>query len=183
MRADAARNRERIFDEAHRAVAAGETTLTLNELARRSGVGVGTVYRLFPTQRAMLEAVVEDSVRDLLALVTEAEREPEPLGALVEFIRSALAAALARPGLFNVLITVTDETESLRAAKVELAVTTSRLLARAQPAPTLTGENLLKLLCGLIHAISEHPAEQQAAATDAYLGLLRTGLAAGPGPA
>lgn len=181
MRADAARNRERIFDEAHRAIAAGETELTLNELARRSGVGVGTVYRLFPTQRAMLEAVLEVSARDLIRLAEEAGAETDPHRALEEFLRSALAAALARPGLFNVLITLTDETDSLREAKGELAARATQLLGRIDPAPALTGENLLKLFCGLIHAISEHPEERRPAATDAYLQLLRAGLAAGPG--
>ncbi|MFF4618187.1 hypothetical protein [Nonomuraea jabiensis] len=43
-----------------------------------------------------------------------------------------------------------------------------------------SGENLLKLLCGLIHAISEHPADRQGAATNAYIGLLRAGLVTAP---
>ncbi|MFD6988492.1 TetR/AcrR family transcriptional regulator [Streptomyces sp. NPDC059943] len=180
MRVDAVRNRQRIFDEAQRAVRAGEITLTLNELARRSDVGVGTVYRLFPTRRAMLEAVLEDSVRDLSAAATEAEHCPEPVRALVDVLHTALLAALAQPGLIDVLITATDETESLRQAKAELAAGTSRLLDRIRPAPALTGENLLKLLCGLIHAINEHPAGRQPAAIDAYLGILRAGLTPGP---
>ncbi|WP_435105616.1 TetR/AcrR family transcriptional regulator [Nocardiopsis synnemataformans] len=176
MRADAARNNRRIFEEARQAVAAGETDLTLNALARRAGVGVGTVYRLFPTQRAMLEAVVEDAVAELHRLAAEAEREPDPRGALDGFLRAALDEAPARPGLFTVLIALDDERESLRQAKAELVGATSRLLARAHPQPPLTGENLLKLLCGLIHAVSEHPADRRSAATDAYLSLLRNGL-------
>ncbi|RYJ21834.1 TetR-family transcriptional regulator [Streptomyces sp. L-9-10] len=182
MRADAARNRQRIFDEAHRAIATGEVTLTLNELARRSGVGVGTVYRLFPTQRAMLEAILEDSVRGLVAVATEAEQDPEPVRALIGFLHTALSAALAQPGLIDILITATDETDSLRQAKAELGAAASRLLERIQPAPALTGENLLKLLCGLIHAVNEHPADRQDAAADAYLRILQGGLSLSPGP-
>ncbi|MEV6424876.1 TetR/AcrR family transcriptional regulator [Streptomyces sp. NPDC051662] len=182
MRADAARNRQRIFDEAHRAITAGEITLTLNELARRSGVGVGTVYRLFPTQRAMLEAVLEDSVRGLIAVATEAEQNPEPVQALIGFLHEALSAALAQPGLIDILITATDETDSLREAKAELGAETSFLLERIRPAPAVTGENLLKLLCGLIHAVNEHPADRQAAATDAYLRILQGGLSPRPAP-
>lgn len=182
MRADAARNRRKIFDEAHRAVAGGEVALTLNELARRSGVGVGTVYRLFPTQRAMLEAVLEESVRDLIHVADRAAREPDPVRALVGYLRLALSAALARPRLMDVLITGTDETDSLREAKAELAAAISRLLERVHPAPALTGENLLKLQCGLFQAISEHPADRQAAATDAYLRLLQAGLTSSPAP-
>jgi AcrR family transcriptional regulator len=179
MRADAARNQDKIFDAARRAISAGETGLTLNALARLAGVGVGTVYRLFPTQRAMLEAVVEDAVADLNDLVAEAERDPDPRRALDRFLRSALTAALAQPGLFDVLITLDDERESLRQAKATLAEATSRLLGRGHPEPPLTGENMMKLLCGLIHAINEHPADRRAAAIDAYLRLLRNGLMPG----
>ncbi|MFD0424511.1 TetR/AcrR family transcriptional regulator [Streptomyces parvus] len=177
MRADAVRNREKVFDEARRAVADGETGLTLNELARRAGVGVGTVYRVFPTQRAMLESVLEEEVRRLTDAAEEAHGQPDPASALVDFLRTALAAALARPGLIDVLITGSDETESLSRAKGELVAAVSRLLGQVRPAPALTGENLLKLLCGLVHAVGEHPVERRGAAADAYLALLRGGLA------
>ena len=178
MRADVARNNQKIFEKAREAVAAGETDLKLNELARRSGVGVGTVYRLYPTPRAMLEAVVEEAVTDLNRVAAEAALDPDPRHALGEFLRAALTAALEQPGLFDVLITVEDERESLRQAKGELVATTERLLERARTEPPLTGENLLKLLCGLIHAISEHPADRRQAAADAYLRLLQNGLVA-----
>ncbi|MFJ6512452.1 TetR/AcrR family transcriptional regulator [Streptomyces sp. NPDC091406] len=177
MRADAVRNREKVFDEARRAVADGETGLTLNELARRAGVGVGTVYRVFPTQRAMLESVLEGAVRELIGAAEEAEGRADPGSALVDFLRAALAAALAQPGLIDVLISGSDETESLRRSKGELVGAVSRLLGLVRPAPALTGENLLKLLCGLVHAVGEHPAERRGAAADNYLALLRAGLA------
>uniref|UniRef100_A0AAU3GTJ3 TetR/AcrR family transcriptional regulator n=1 Tax=Streptomyces sp. NBC_01401 TaxID=2903854 RepID=A0AAU3GTJ3_9ACTN len=177
MRSDAARNRQRIFDEARGAVVGGEMALTLNELARRAGVGVGTVYRVFPTQRAMLESVLEEAVRELIDAAAAAGGHPDPAKALVDFLRRALLTALAQPGLTDVLITGSDETDSLHQAKGELVEVTSHLLARIHPAPALTGENLLKLLCGLIHAVSEHPAERQSAAIDNYLDILRAGLA------
>ncbi len=182
MRADAVRNREKVFDEARRAVLDGEIALTLNELARRAGVGVGTVYRVFPTQRAMLECVLEEAVRRLVDTAEEAQGQPDPASALVGFLRAALTAALAQPGLINVLITGTDETESLRRAKGELVAAVSRLLGLVRPAPALTGENLLKLLCGLVHAVGEHPAERRSAAADNYLALLRGGLAPNSAP-
>ncbi|MEU0846085.1 TetR/AcrR family transcriptional regulator [Streptomyces sp. NPDC005962] len=177
MRSDAARNRQRIFDEARGAVIGGETALTLNELARRAGVGVGTVYRVFPTQRAMRESVLEEAVRELIDAAAVAGGYPDPAKALVDFLRTALLTALARPGLTDVLITGSDETESLHRAKGELVEVTSDLLAGIRPVPALTGENLLKLLCGLIHAVSEHPAERQGTAIDNYLDILRAGLA------
>lgn len=176
MRSDAARNRQRIFAEAREAVIGGETALTLNELARRAGVGVGTVYRVFPTQRAMRESVLEEAVRELADAAAAADGGAAPADALTGFLRTALLTALARPGLTDVLITGTDETESLHRAKGELVEAVSALLARIRPVPALTGENLLKLLCGLIHAVSEHPAERRGTAVDNYLGILRAGL-------
>ncbi|MEU3579036.1 hypothetical protein AB0H24_21840 [Streptomyces globisporus] len=77
------------------------------------------------------------------------------------------------------LITGSDETESLSRAKGELVAAVSGLLGLVHPVPALTGENLLKLLCGLVHAVGEHPVERRAAAADAYLALLRGGLAPG----
>jgi len=180
MRSDAVRNRQRIFDEARSAITGGEIALTLNELARRAGVGVGTVYRVFPTQRAMRESVLEEAVRELIDAAAVASTHPHPAEALVSFLRTALLTALAQPGLTDVLITGSDEMDSLHCAKGELFEVTSLLLARVRPAPALTGENLLKLLCGLIHAVSEYPAERQAAAIDNYLGILRVGLATTP---
>ncbi|MEU0472042.1 SbtR family transcriptional regulator [Streptomyces olivaceus] len=128
----------------------------------------------------MRESVLEESVRELIDAAAVAGGHPEPANALVDFLRTALLTALARPGLTDVLITGADETESLHRAKGELVEATSGLLARVRPAPALTGENLLKLLCGLIHAVSEHPAERQGAAIDNYLGILRAGLAPAP---
>ncbi|GAA3875126.1 TetR/AcrR family transcriptional regulator [Streptomyces sedi] len=183
MRADAARNRQRIFDEACRALDESDSVPTLNELARRCGVGVGTVYRVFPSQRAMREAVFEKSVRALVETATEAETRPDPADALIDFLGAALTSTLDRPGLLDVLITGDDETESLHQAKTDLAAAVSRLLARLDPAPALTGENLLKLLCGLIHAVAEHPTERRPAATANYLALLRTGLTPPPNTA
>ncbi|GAB7036958.1 MULTISPECIES: TetR/AcrR family transcriptional regulator [Catenuloplanes] len=180
MRADAVRNRQRIFDEARDAVAAGEIDLTLNELARRAGVGVGTVYRWFPTQRAMLEGVVQDGVRSLTSRAHRALEQPDGDEAFAAFLRDALTMAQERPGLFTVLISGTDETEQTLQAKAELADAVARLLDRVdpepRPAPTMTAEYLLKLLCGLMHALSELPPDSRADATGVYVGMVMRGI-------
>ena len=73
-RADARRNRERLVDVARRAFAAGEAKVTLDAIAREAGVGIGTLYRHFPSREALIEAVyraeqsrLADSAADLLA--------------------------------------------------------------------------------------------------------------------
>jgi len=70
LRADAVRNRARVLDAAHAAFAAEGLAVPLDEIARRAGVGAGTVYRHFPTKEALFEAVIGDR---LLALAADAE--------------------------------------------------------------------------------------------------------------
>ncbi|HVE68365.1 MAG TPA: helix-turn-helix domain-containing protein, partial [Solirubrobacteraceae bacterium] len=60
LRADARRNRERIMEAAREAFAESGLDAQMEDLARRAGVGVGTVYRHFPTKEALVEALVED---------------------------------------------------------------------------------------------------------------------------
>ncbi len=86
--------------------------------------------------------------------------QPDGDEAFAAFLRDALTMAQERPGLFTVLISGTDETEQTLQAKAELADAVARLLDRVdpepRPAPTMTAEYLLKLLCGLMHALSNY---------------------------
>lgn len=74
LRADAARNRETVLETAYRSFAAEGLTVPIDEIARRAGVGAGTVYRHFPTKNALIAAVIghrlaqiEAAGRDMLA--------------------------------------------------------------------------------------------------------------------
>ena len=70
MRADAVRNRAKVLDAARAAFAAQGLAVSLDEIARRAGVGAGTVYRHFPTKEALFEAVIADR---LLVFAEDAE--------------------------------------------------------------------------------------------------------------
>ncbi|TMR95881.1 TetR/AcrR family transcriptional regulator [Nonomuraea basaltis] len=74
LRADARRNRERVLQIAQEALASDGLTISFDEIARRAGFGVGTVYRHFPTKEALFEAVllgrIERFVADARALAT-----------------------------------------------------------------------------------------------------------------
>ena len=67
LRADAARNRARVLDVAYETFAAEGVAVPIDEIARRAGVGAGTVYRHFPTKEALFQAVIEDRVRSIVA--------------------------------------------------------------------------------------------------------------------
>ncbi|MFD3704590.1 TetR/AcrR family transcriptional regulator [Nocardia sp. NPDC058658] len=78
IRADARRNRALILAAAQRALAERGTTVSLAEVARRAGVGAGTVHRHFPTKTALLEAVMHQRVDGLAALADRHLADPDP---------------------------------------------------------------------------------------------------------
>jgi AcrR family transcriptional regulator len=76
---DAERNRSRLLDSARAAFASGQTSVTLEQIARDAGVGIGTLYRHFPTREALVEALYRKELSDLCASAGElvATRKPE----------------------------------------------------------------------------------------------------------
>ena len=88
LRADAARNRARVLEVAHDTFAAEGLSVPIDEIARRAGVGAGTVYRHFPTKEELFRAVIEDRIDRIVddgrALLTSAG----PGDALFTFLRS-----------------------------------------------------------------------------------------------
>jgi AcrR family transcriptional regulator len=103
-RADALRNRERVLEAAKAVFSAGGPEASLEAVAREAGVGIGTLYRHFPTREALYEAVYRREVEQLSELAEELKDDGEPVEALrrwlhsnVEFVatKKGMAAALA----------------------------------------------------------------------------------------
>src|SRR3954471_14481645 len=82
LRADAARNRDLVLRTARESMAGGDLALQLNEIARRAGVGVGTVYRHFPPRQVLLGALVEERLLDLVAAARLAGTADDPRDAV-----------------------------------------------------------------------------------------------------
>ena len=78
LRADALRNRERILDAASALFAERGVQVSLDEVAERAGVGVGTVYRRFADREELVNAVLESRIKEILAIAEEAQRNPDP---------------------------------------------------------------------------------------------------------
>src|ERR1700683_5264112 len=87
-RADSARNRERVLQAAKAVFAAGGPEASLEAVARQAGVGVGTLYRHFPTRQALFEAVYRHEVRQLADLAERSKKETRPIEALRQWMRS-----------------------------------------------------------------------------------------------
>jgi AcrR family transcriptional regulator len=142
MRADAARNRARVLEVAYETFAAEGLSVPIDEIARRAGVGAGTVYRHFPTKEDLFRAVVEDRFQRIVdegrALLTS----EDPGEALFSFLRSlvlqwgatdrGLADALAGFGI--------DIKTAMPAAEDAFLGLISDLLRAAQKAGTVRGD-------------------------------------------
>jgi AcrR family transcriptional regulator len=104
LRSDARRNRERILSGARAVFAEHGGEAQMDDVARRAGVGVGTVYRHYPTKEALLIELVREKFRFFAAEARVAlEREDEPFEVLIELMRSNAEALELDAGTQQVL--------------------------------------------------------------------------------
>ncbi|MEE4596018.1 helix-turn-helix domain-containing protein [Streptomyces sp. DSM 41524] len=106
MRAHALRNRNALIAAAHEAFAQGELDIRIEEIARRAGVGVGTLYRHFETREAIIEAVYRERVDDLCGTAAHLLGTLAPDEALYEFLQRLIGHAAASRGMAVALETV-----------------------------------------------------------------------------
>ncbi|MFF4017503.1 TetR/AcrR family transcriptional regulator [Streptomyces sp. NPDC001843] len=181
MRADARRNHERLLAEARAAFAAYGTDASLEDVARRAGVGIGTLYRHFPNRQALMSAVFEDAVGELLARARELLDSPEPCSALVTWLREMVTHAGEYRGLARALMSVSAEPSSaLARCSTPIREAGGALLARAQEAgavrPDVPIGDLLQLTHAIALAADESPGDPDLA--DRLLRLTLRGLRA-----
>ncbi|MCM1976753.1 MULTISPECIES: TetR/AcrR family transcriptional regulator [Streptomyces] len=155
MRADARRNHERLLAEARAAFAEHGTEASLEDVARRAGVGIGTLYRHFPNRHALLSAVFEDAVSELLDRARELRAAPEPCAALVTWLREMVRHASEYRGLSRALMAATqDDSSALARCSDPIRQAGTELLSRAQRAGTVREDVAIGDLLQLTHAIA-----------------------------
>jgi AcrR family transcriptional regulator len=187
-RADARRNYERLLAAATEAFAEhGADDVSLEEIARRAGVGIGTLYRHFPARQALLEAVYMDQVDGLDALAAKLMTAESPGAALGEWLRAFVAFGRTKRSLSSALVaTLGKGSEFLSACSMTLRRRTEELLHRAQLAgearPDVRAADLLRLTHGLIMATDATPTDpdQTERLVSLVIGGLLAGRAAGP---
>jgi AcrR family transcriptional regulator len=132
MRADARRNRQRLLDAALQVYAErGADDASLDEIARRAGVGIGTLYRHFPTRQALLEAVYRDQVEELCAVARELSDEA-PEQALERWLRALMAFATTKKNLSSALMSGPNKSEVATSCSAMVREAATTLLADAQ---------------------------------------------------
>jgi AcrR family transcriptional regulator len=152
LRADARRNLDRILEAASECFAAQGADASVDDIARRAGIGHATVFRRFPTKEALLKAVVRERIRELAEAAESALAAPEPGAAFDRFFRLA-AQEYARN---RVLVERFDScVESHETAALEAAV--GRLVWQAQRAGVLRRDVTALDVLELVPAASRHP--------------------------
>src|SRR5579862_2898275 len=102
-RADAVRNRERVLEAAKAVFSAGGPDASLEGVARRAGVGIGTLYRHFPTREALFEAVYRREVEQLADLAEQLKSDTVPSDALRRWLRSTVEFVATKKGMVAAL--------------------------------------------------------------------------------
>jgi AcrR family transcriptional regulator len=132
-RTDAQRNYEQIVAVARVVVAEQGTNASLRDVARRADVGLGTLYRHFPTREALLEVLLRRSFDELADEAHRLEATQPPLEALDAWLRRLVAANTAFRGMAgSMMATLKDDSSPLQAACAAMRASGERLLRRAQ---------------------------------------------------
>lgn len=160
LRADARRNRERILESAREVFSEYGIDAQMDDIARRACVGVGTVYRHFPTKEALMVELVRQQFRLFAARAREAlEQDGEPLAVFAEVLRGNAEAAARDAAMQHALAGVGEHVwAQAQAEQQELNALTGELVARAQRAgtvrPDVSAADIAMLMCGVSATMS-----------------------------
>lgn len=158
VRADARRNHERLLTAAEAAFAAAGVDASLEDIARRAGVGIATLYRNFPTREALLAALLHDRIAELAARGRALADTADPGDALDTWLEAMAAHAATYRGLAASLTATapvgTGERSMLSASCDTLLGTAARLLARAQAAGQACPDAQVDDVVTIVHAIA-----------------------------
>jgi len=134
LRRDAVRNRQRILRAASEVFTEFGLEVSLDEVARHAGVGVGTVYRRFGTKEELVAALFEDRIDAIATLAERAIQEPDPWTGLVGFMEQAAEMLADDLGLRQLLMFATYGRDHVAYARQQNEPLVRRMLARAQAA-------------------------------------------------
>jgi AcrR family transcriptional regulator len=153
-RADAVRNRERVLEAAKIVFSAGGPDASLEAVAHAAGVGIGTLYRHFPTREALFEAVYRREVQQLADLAEQLKKKAEPVEALRQWMRSNVRFVATKKGMSAALALAAYKNSELYSYSFDQLTRAARgLLDRAIAAGEIRSdvspEDLLRALVGM----------------------------------
>jgi AcrR family transcriptional regulator len=181
LRSDAERNRQRILRAAGKVFAERGLEATMDEIAARAGVGVGTVYRRYPEKELLIDALFEERIEELAGAGQQALAAEDPWQGLVAYLEAAIAQQAANRGLRDLLLSSTYGHDRVARARERLAPVTAQLLERAQRAGQLRADlaaNDVPLLYLMLGAIVDYTRPVEPVAWRRFFALVGDGLRA-----
>jgi AcrR family transcriptional regulator len=155
-RADALRNRDLLLEAAKSVFSAGGPEASLEAVARTAGVGIGTLYRHFPTREALFEAVYRHEVQQLADLAERLRKETRPIEALRQWMRSIVKFVATKKGMSTALaLAVSKDSDLVSYSSDRLTRAIGLLLEQAIAAgevrSDVSPEDLLRAIVGMCY--------------------------------
>jgi AcrR family transcriptional regulator len=155
LRRDAERNRQRILEAARELFAERGLGVSLDEIARHAGVGVGTVYRRFPDKEQLIDALFEARLGEILAAATDSLAMPDPWDALAHFLERSLELQVEDRALKELLLGTSTAHARIERGRQQIQPVVEAVLDRAQHAGVVREDLTVADLLMLQHAIGE----------------------------
>ena len=182
LRADAQRNRESILTAADEAFAEEGLSVSVDEIARRAGVGAGTLYRHFPTKEALFQAVLVAHFDEIALLARELAERDDPSEALFEFMTRLGAEAASKKNLVDALAGAgVDLHQTAPESKRAVEEAFRQLLLRAQADGSIRRDVTIDDLFGLIMGTCSMANPQADASQARMMAIVCAGLRATSG--
>jgi AcrR family transcriptional regulator len=180
MRADARRSRVKLLAAATAAFAEGGADAPLDDIARRAGVGIGTLYRHFPTRLDLQAAVYRSQVQTVCEAADELLVSTDPEHALIGWVHALGAYLVTKRGLASALIgAVGKDSELMNGCMAAMRDAADRLVRNAKQAGVLRADVAAHDLLRLVHGIAV-ATEQSPEDTDRLMALMLDGLRSRP---
>ncbi|MGO9630549.1 MAG: TetR/AcrR family transcriptional regulator [Xanthobacteraceae bacterium] len=165
-RADAVRNRELLLEAAREVFSAGGAEASLETVARAAGVGIGTLYRHFPTREALFEAVYRREVQHLANLAEQLKQEAQPVDALRHWMHSDVKFVATKKGMSAALALAAYKNSKLFSSSFDQLTRAvggllDRAIATGEIRDDISPEDLLRALVGMCYT-HDQPGWQKA---------------------
>jgi AcrR family transcriptional regulator len=179
LRKDAERNRRRILHAAAEVFGERGLDATLDDVARRAGVGVGTVYRRFPDKETLVAELFQGRIDDLVAVAEQACTADDPWTALASYLEHMATTMSGDLGLRQMMLFATYGKDRVAYARERMRPVVARLVARAQEAGQLRGDfsaTDVPMIAFMLSKATEYAAPARPGLHQRYLALIIDGL-------
>lgn len=181
LRRDAERNRRRILETARQVFAERGLDVSLDEIAQRADLGVGTVYRRFPTKEALVDALFEQQLEEVVAIGQEALADDDPWRGLVSFLERAGEMQSADRGLREVMLGTRYGHDRVARVRDGIHPIAAQLVDKARASGRLRADvsvTDIPLIAVMITAVADYAHDVRPEIWRRYITILIDGLVA-----